>query len=211
MEDLVALIQPSEVGALIHFDDFESDTSNWRTWSDGDGRGWYENGGYNVRSYANTRGWMSIKLNDPYTHFILEVDVIPSTHELVTGYILAFAWTEGENYYTFEVRAGGECGFVKVAEKMRVSGFASNSFCPKPVQNETVRVRLEINQDKVTAFINGVFAGQKIWPDDEPYEGGNIGLGVYNSGELDSGAQAQVRFDNLAIWRVKSTSPSRDD
>jgi hypothetical protein len=198
--------QPVEVGSLIYFDDFESSPNKWRIWSDGDGRAWYENSAYNVRSYASKRGWISIKLNDPYDNLILEVDAIPITHELVTGYAVAFGWVEGENYYIFEVQAGGECGFITVKNKRRVAGATSKTLCPKPVQDEKVRVRLEINQQKAVAFINGSFAGLKVWLESEPYGGGNIGLGAHNSGELGSGAQAQVRFDNLAIWRFKVTS-----
>ena len=204
----ISPIVPAETGTLIYFDDFESNANNWRTWSDDDGRAWYENGGYNVRSYANTRGWMSIKLDDHHNDMILEVDAVPITYELVTGYSIAFGWAEGENYYMFTVQAGGECGFHRVNEKRLEAGFTSKTLCPSPVQNESVRVRLEINQEKVVAFINGTFAGQKIWQDNEPYTGGNIGLGVYNSGEIGSGAQEQVRFDNLAIWQFKAPGPN---
>lgn len=198
---------PVETGSLIYFDDFESIPDNWPTWSNDDGRAWYENGGYNVRSYANTRGWMSIKLNDHYSNIILEVDAVPITHELVTGYGIAFNRTEKATYYSFEVQAGGECGFIRVIENRRVGGFTSKSLCPSPTQNENVRVRLEIHQEKVVAFINETFAGQKVWEDNEPYAGGYIGLGVYNSGEIGNGAQAQVRFDNLAIWRFNTSTP----
>lgn len=204
---LIPSIVPAEPGTLTYFDDFESNTNNWRTWSDGDGRAWYENGGYNVRSYANTRGWMSIKLDDPHTNMILEVDVVPITHELVTGYAIAIGWTEGENYYMFEVQAGGACGFNKIVERRLTGSLTYNTLCPSPVQNESVRVRLEISQGKVIAFINEKYAGQKVWLDRDPYKGGNIGLGVYNSGEVGSGAQAQVMFDNLAIWQFKAPGP----
>mgnify|MGYP001343451725 CR=1 FL=1 len=98
----------------------------------------------------------------------------------------------------FLVTPDGECGTGIIVEQ--VGSTNRSASCPQPQQNTTVRVRLEIKDQEMRGFIDGQYISTWQLPE---YEGGKIGLGAYNGGLRGSGAEAGVKFSNLAIWLMQ--------
>lgn len=200
---------PLKVDEPIYFNSLETQTDiSWRVWGDSDGRAGYENRGYYVLSFDSKAGWLSANLDDEYKNFILSIDATPISYGLITGYSIAVGWEESNSYYSFEVRPDGECGLIRVNNYRRASLLTSQ--CPQPVQNEPARIRLELDSQRMRAFINDEYITTMYLSN---YEGGKIGLGTHNGGQLGSGAEAKVKFNNLVIWNVPmgSSPPSHWD
>lgn len=172
------------------------------TGQDQNGRSWYEDGGYNILALDTKNWWMWPMPNKQFKDFVMEVDALPITKGSITGYVLAVGWSKGGNYHAFAVKPDGECGFGKLEKNL--GPMLYNLKCPSPTENQKVLVRLEVGSETqgnsktcMRAFIDKQYIGERCFTD---YEGGLIGLGVYNGGQTDSGVEAQVRFNNLTIW-----------
>ncbi len=195
---------PLRVGEPIYFNSLESQTDvSWRVWQDSDGRAGYESGGYYVLALDSKAGWLSANLDDEYRNLILNIDAIPISHGLITGYKIAVGWDESNNYYSFEVQPSGECGLVIVKNYRRTGLLVSR--CPQPFQNELIRIRLEVEGQNMRVFINDEYITTMYLSN---YQGGKIGLGTYNGGLSGSGAEAKMQFNNLAIWNAPITTNS---
>lgn len=193
---------PLRVDEPIYFSSLESQTDgSWRVWQDSDGRAGYENGGYYVLAFDSKAGWLSANLDDEYRNFVLNIDAIPISHSLITGYAIAVGWDESNSYYSFEVQPDGECGMIIVKNYQRTPLLFSR--CPQPVQNELIHIHLEVEEQNMRAFINDEYITTMYLPD---YQYGKIGLGTYNGGRSGSGAEAKMQFNNLAIWDLPITT-----
>ena len=128
---------------------------------------------------------------------ILQVEVVPLSHELITGYSIAIGWDETNSYYSFRVEPSGDCSVIRF-KNFKGPNTAQIKNCPKPEQGKRVVTRLEVINSNVDVFIDGLFIGS--WSISE-YEEGKIGLGAVSGGNIGSGVQSKVAFNNLVIWK----------
>lgn len=193
-----AIPTPLIVGEPIYFNSFTSPTDgSWRTWQDVDGQAGYENDSYYVLAKDTKSGWLSANLDDDYYDFVLEVQVTPASYGPVTGYDIAVGWDETNSYYSFQVRPDGSCGLLIVTN---YRGTALLGFeCPVPTQDEQVKIRLELKNKRMNVFMDDGYIATLYLAN---YEGGKIGLGTHNGGQVGSGVEAKVYFKNLTIWRM---------
>jgi hypothetical protein len=204
---------PRKTGDASFQDEFDPDKPrHWSVGEDDHGRSWYGDGGYNVLSRDSKRAWIWVMPerhaggeSKSFTDAIIEVDATPITDGRLTGYGLVFGWTEeydndndsyNYSYYKFEVKPNGDCGFLEIVKQIPERDWMSWT-CPLPVRDTTVRIRLEIKDRVMVAFLDSQYvARQEI----ASYEGGLIGLSTYCGGESGSNIKSQVRFDNLIVW-----------
>jgi len=177
------------------------------TGTDSDGKSWYDKNGYNVVSLSTKNSWSWVMRTYTVTDAIVEVTATPITDGRVTGYGIVFGWDSTitpTGFFVFEVQSFGNCQFLQ-GENPSGPGLLTWNIspaysCAQPMKDQSAKIRLEIVQQHVVAFINDQYVTQADFPS---YSGGRLGFYCFNGGSAESHFAAQVRFNDLIIWPVQ--------
>lgn len=138
-----------------------------------------------------------------YDKFRYALDAVLVDGQQESGYGLVFHRRNGENYYVFAVNGLRQWSVWRlndgVWQELRdLPG--GEQWTPSEAVHppgETNRLQIEVDHDTFTLFVNDQMLYQLTDPD-VPVGGGLVGMYVASS-RSDSGALAQVQFDNLSL------------
>lgn len=191
---------PRPTGALLYQKDLRraADSPEWGVADDDAGHSGYDGLGYTVAAPRGQRSHFVLNRQNEYTNFVMEVDVTPLSDENLPAILLVVGWREDGPVYLFVLPPDGQCGRSIVAEE-EWRQVAKDQLCPALQADHTLRVRLEVSERFMRAFING--QPIKEYPLDG-YSSGAIGLGVLNYAPPESDDEAEARFHNLMLWAL---------
>ena len=194
MVPLSPLGQPSYSASLVS----PAADPNWQTGNTADSESGYDGQGYYVLSRKGTRSHFTLNRAKEYDQFALEVDVTPLTDSQITAYMIVVGWQESGDGYLFVVGPDGQCGTV-IPYENGMKPLAKDPICPIPEKGITSQVHVEVAQEKMKVFVDGLFVKEYFIDD---YASGFIGLGVLNYAPPNDTTAASVRFNHLTIWSL---------
>jgi hypothetical protein len=144
-----------------------------------------------------------------YDKFRYALDAVLVDGQPESGYGLVFHRRNGENYYVFAVNGLRQWSVWRLADgvwqelRQLPNGEAWTPAEAVRPPGEINRLQIEVDHDTFTLFVNDQMLHQLTDPD-VPVGGGLVGMYVASS-RTDTGALAQVRFDNLSLEPLSET------